>query len=141
MRKIKTLLIVVIMFFFPRCQTSSHISYMTSDYAKEETLILLYSKIIDRGSFYFLSDNGTTCRLTVYSYHFDKKTKKTSYSKIRVEDYNFEDSCVKNLSWLNADLFKTQFLNNEYFKQIFPPNFLDLSNDEKMSLFENLSRQ
>jgi len=75
---------------------------MTSDYAKEETLILLYSKIIDRGSFYFLSDNGTTCRLTVYSYRFDKKTKKTSYSKIRVED-----SCVKNLSWLNADLFKT----------------------------------
>ena len=95
----------------------------------------------DRGSFYFLSDNGTTCRLTVYSYRFDKKTKKTSYSKIRVEDYKFEDSCVKNLSWLNADLFKTQFLNNEYFKQIFPPNFLDLSNDEKMSLFENLSRQ
>lgn len=113
-----------------------------ADTVKQETLIAIHSKIQDYGTLYFLKNNGDNAIFIQYEYKTDTISKKAKCRKIREIECELNDEIIDKYMWYTADSFKKEVQIPSWeksFNCIFE-NFLELTNDEKMSLFENLSR-
>ncbi|MBO7467273.1 MAG: hypothetical protein J6T94_06305 [Bacteroidaceae bacterium] len=108
------------------------------DVAQSETLIRLWSKIIDRGTIEFLSYEDGVYQLTGYSYRIDKKHHIAHCTLRYKEPYKPDQG-----SWVTSTHFKKHGQQNksEAYFNCFSEGFFDLTNDEKMSVLEQLSKQ
>ena len=113
--------------------------------AQKETLIKLYAKIIWNGSLYFLSNKNGNYEMSVYTYRLDKKNKTAYCTFWEKRTLTAEDIINNNLNnipqnyWMTASEFQKQ-KNLEVFNY-FSDDFLELSNDDKINVLNNISKR
>jgi hypothetical protein len=116
------------------------------DLYKGETLIVSQYKIIKHGYFIFLVFiNDVEVKELVYSYSIDIENKKISCSKSSERIYNIQDkkNYPKSLRFETAEEFNRSQINTwrEKYYACFANNFLDMTNDEKIDLLNELANK
>ena len=112
------------------------------DVAQKEPLIKLYAKIITNGTIEFLRYENGDYRLSVYTYRLDMR-KSTPYCTLRSDTlYKKEDliNIGRGNNWMTSSMFR-QVENHEPYFRCFSEDFLELSNDEKIEVMNNLSKR
>lgn len=120
------------------CSTSKLECY-NYELAQEETLIKLWAKIITSGSIEFLSYENGIYKLSEYTYRLNKKNL-TLYCSYRGSTlYNADDliRIGRGENWMTSSDFRNHY---PYFR-CFPEDFLELSNEEKISVLNTISEK
>lgn len=139
MKKKYITLILSILPFFIGCKEKK--LYVNANVAKQETLISLESKTINYGNLLFLKyiDKGKVSFL-VYEYLVDKECQKIDCEKIREVEYDVNDKIIDK-PWSTSNQFKEGVRCSSWEKYFtcFSENFLDLTNDEKIKLLDEIA--
>ena len=110
------------------------------DIAQKETLIKLWAKTITHGTIDFLRYENGYYRLTVYTYRLDKR-KNTSYCTLRRDTLYKKDDLInigRGSNWLTSSMFKQYEDENQPYFRCFSEDFLELSNDEKIKVLNEI---
>ena len=106
-----------------------------------ETLIALHSKILRSGTLHFLSRNGEVFKKTTFYYYIDIPQKQTFCAKEGERNFSISENDITDIYWCSAELFKQSEKANEAYFNCFSMNFLDMSNDEKLKVLEEISKR
>ena len=107
----------------------------------DETLIALYSKIIRSGTLVFLSRDGEVFKKTTFTYYIDIKKKQAFCTKWEEKNFNISEDDITHISWSTAESFKQFVKSCEDYFNCFAMNFLDMSNDEKIKVLEEIAKR
>lgn len=107
----------------------------------DETLIALYSKIIRSGTLDFLSRDGEVFKKTMFTYYIDIKKKQAFCTKREEKNFNISEDDITHIYWSTAESFKQIEKSNEDYFNCFAMNFLDMSNDEKIKVLEEIAKR
>ena len=121
------------------CCSMYKIDSYNYDIAQKETLIKLYAKIITNGAIEFLRYENGHYRLSVYTYRLDT-TKSTPYCTLRSDTLYKKDDLInigRGRNWMTSSMFK-QVEDHEPYFRCFSEDFLELSNDEKMKVLNEI---
>jgi hypothetical protein len=125
------------------CSATTAIDLSNSNH---ETLIASNYKVIEHGYFTFLvfvKENEV--KELVYSYSINIKDKKVWCSKSSEKIYNISGTnrYSKDITLRTAEEFRDSQVNSwrEKYYACFADNFLDMTNDEKMDLFNSLEKK
>ena len=122
------------------CMRSTNYA-ISSDTVKYETLISeLQGKIITNGVIHFLRYENDTIRIISYYCQIHEKSKTVCCQ--RVEDSNSFMSTNNYSGFYTTSLFKSHIEKNPSWKRYyncFSENFLDLTNDEKIKVLEEIA--
>ncbi|MBO4804882.1 MAG: hypothetical protein J5554_02440 [Paludibacteraceae bacterium] len=106
----------------------------------DETLIALHSKILRSGTLHFLSRNGEVFKKTTFIYHIYIEKRQVSCAKIEERDFIISENDITHISWWTAESYKQSQKVNEDYYNCFAMNFLDMSNDEKIKVLEEIAK-
>ena len=107
-----------------------------------ETLIALQAKILKSGTLYFFSRNGEVFKETSFTYYIDIKKKQAFCTKERKKNFIIDENDIPSgLSGLTAESFKQIEKDREDYFNCFAMNFLDMSNDEKIKVLEEIAKR
>lgn len=138
MTRIISILALVVM-LIESCGNLSKIEYVSAEKAEEETLITIENKKPRQGYIKFLKAEGGRYRLLTYTYRIEEKAG-TAHCTLRSDETYSIDSDVIKKSWMTASTFQELKYYGRDFRSI-SERFLDLSNDEKIELLNELSRE
>jgi hypothetical protein len=118
----------------------------TSKFSGNETLIANQSKIIEHGSFIFLVfENKNEVKELVYLYSIDTKSSKWTCLKMSEKLYRIsgKNKYSKDITLRTAEEFKYSQVNSwrEKYYACFAADFLDMTNDEKIDLFNSIENK
>ena len=106
----------------------------------DETLIALESKILRSGTLFFLSRDGDAFKKTTFTYYIDIKKKQAFCTKREEKNFNISEDDITHISWWTAESYKQSQKVNEDYYNCFAMNFLDMSNDEKIKVLEEIAK-
>ena len=106
----------------------------------DETLIALHSKILISGTLHFLSKNGEVFKKTTFTYYIDIKKKQAFCTKREERSSIISENNITHISWWTAESYKQSQKVNEDYYNCFAMNFLDMSNDEKIKVLEEIAK-
>ena len=124
------------------CCTTLKNDCINYEIAQKETLVKVYAKIITSGSIEFLRYENGYYRLSVYSYRLDMKNK-TPYCTLRKDTlYKADDlfNICREGNWMTSSIFK-QYGNYDPYFRCFSEDFLELSNDKKIEVLNEISKR
>ena len=108
----------------------------------DETLIALESKILRSGTLFFLSRDGDAFKKTTFTYYIDIKKKQAFCTKEREKKFIIDENDIPSgLCGLTAESFKQIEKDREDYFNCFAMNFLDMSNDEKIKVLEEIAKR
>ena len=113
--------------------------YVSAEAADEETLMKILFKIPEHGYIVFLQKDGFSYKEVVYSYSIERKGKKFYCRKNK--EKSIIDLNNKSRDWLTAEMCRMHDYYNLFIFQYISEDFIELSNDEKLKVLEELSRQ
>ena len=105
---------------------------------KEETLVTVYSKTQKTGTIEFLRYKDGKCQRLIYSYCVDLKQYAACCTLKSKNYYRIDDNRLPK-EWMTSSVFRQQKYYKKYFG-CFAENFLELSNDEKIELLEEIAK-
>ena len=131
----KYILIILSCIGLVSCSTTSAIKF-----SNNETLIRVNYKMPQNGYFTFLVlVNENEVKEIIYSYSVHVKNRKCWCSKTSERVYNINEYCKQN----DCSGFKTakEFVLGKQYYICFADNFLDMTNDEKIDLLNEISNK
>ena len=108
--------------------------------AKNEMLVRLEAKIITSGTIEFLRYEDGEYHLRVYTYRLDKKNN-TAYCTFRGEKQYKEDEASSLGCWGTSSEFKQFNKSLDPYFGCFSKDFLELSNEEKVKVLDEISKR
>lgn len=133
--KLKTILLIG-MTFLQSCFVYKP-EFVSAEVAKNETLVTIYTKTAESGVIEFLRYEEEKYQLLVYSYRVDVK-QNTSQCILRSNVYYKIGDNKLPKEWLTSSMLQQRKLYEKYFN-CFTPNFLYLTNDEKIKVLDEIS--
>lgn len=132
----KYLILLILTTLFISCHTQSKI---IND--MPESLVCHHYKILENGYFSFLLKDEVSFRVLRYHYSINKNANTILCSALPEESLDLDS--IYDYRWKTSESFKRSHIGTwrEQFFNRFSDNFLDLPNDEKLLLFEKLSKQ
>ena len=132
----KIILLSLLTVLFVSCRTQSNIVRDSS-----ETLITHQCKVAKQGYFLFLKKEGPSFKVLTYYYFINKKTNTVSCRAF--PEKIVEANQLENYHWKTSEGFMssaTKIWREKCFNY-FSEDFVDISNDEKLTLLDELSKQ
>lgn len=136
----RVLLICFLSFILIGCY--SYNTGVPPEMAQKETLLFYYSKIIWTGDICFLHYEDGVYKKIQYGYRIRLKEKSVSCTKKNEEVIDINSYKDERIVFYTSESFKNHIKESslKYYK-CFSDDFLDLSNDEKITLLDSLSKQ
>lgn len=135
--------VFLIFFIMTSCMRITNYG-VSSDIAKQETLISeIQGKIITNGVISFLRYENDTLRMIRYSCQMQEKTKTAHCQKLESKVWDIPHASPNSFSgFYTSTLFKAHVEKKPVLKKYyncFSENFLDLTNDEKIKLLDEIA--
>ena len=124
------------------CSASNKCRYTDYKAVEDEPLIRIYTKNMKSGVIEFIKINENEISLTQFSYYIDNKKKDVTCYKFGNMILSSTDERLNGL-WMTTEMF----IHNEGHKKkeaywtCFSDDFIDVTNDEKIKILDELSRR